>query len=204
MRGYTTTLMLLVLYLSGCMATDVTPRVALCEDLAGFHLTATTSNELAQKYFDQGLTLYYGFNHDAAIGMFTQAAALDSNFAMAYWGCAISAGPHINNPMMDSAAAIAAFEAVTRASSLESSCSQVERALILALRERYAWPVPENRAALDSAYADAMREVFERFPAECLHRSERHDEAMAADAQFRKVWSRADIDIKASCFCRVN
>jgi tetratricopeptide (TPR) repeat protein len=165
MRRYTLTLMLaLALCIPGCMVTDITPKVALREDLSDFHREATTSSELAQKYFDQGLTLYYGFNHDAAIGMFTQAAELDSNFAMAYWGCAISAGPHINNPMMDSAAAIAAFEAVTRAASLESSCSQVERALILALQERYAWPAPENRATLDSAYADAMRDVYRRFP----------------------------------------
>lgn len=164
MRRYVSAMLLFVLCLSGCARKNVEPTVELREDLAGFHRAVTTSDETAQKYFDQGLTLYYGFNHEAAIAAFEQAAALDSNCAMAYWGRAISAGPNINNPFMDSAACLAAYEAVSRAASLESSSSRVERALILALKERYAWPPPENRASLDSAYADAMRVVYRQFP----------------------------------------
>lgn len=164
MRRSCSAMLLFVLCFSGCARNDVEPTVELREDLAGYHRTVTTSDETAQKYFDQGLTLYYGFNHEAAIAAFEQAAALDSNCAMAYWGRAISAGPNINNPLMDSAACLAAYEAVSRAASLESSSSRIERALILALRQRYAWPPPENRASLDSAYADAMRLVHLQFP----------------------------------------
>jgi hypothetical protein len=46
--------------------------------------------------FLQGLTLYYGFNHEAAIKSFRQVILLDPDCAMAWWGQAISAGPNIN------------------------------------------------------------------------------------------------------------
>ena len=164
MRRSCSAMLLFALCFAGCARNDIEPTVELREDLAGYHRTVTTSDETAQKYFDQGLTLYYGFNHEAAIAAFEQAATLDSNCAMAYWGRAISAGPNINNPLMDSAACLAAHEAVSRAVLLESSSSRVERALILALRQRYAWPPPESRASLDSAYADAMRLVHRQFP----------------------------------------
>ncbi len=164
MRIYSPGLLLCILFLSGCTKTEPHTEVPLRADLAGFHRTVTTQSELSQKYFDQGLTLYYCFNHDAAIESFNQAAALDSTCAMAYWGRAISAGPNINNPLMDSAAAVSAFEAVSRAAKFSSGCTEVERALISALQARYAWPAPENRASLDSAYAVAMRRVYNEFP----------------------------------------
>lgn len=164
MRLYSSGLLLCTLIFAGCTQNETQPTVPLREDVAGFHRTVSTQNDLAQRYFDQGLTLYYGFNHDAAIESFNQAAALDSNCAMAYWGRAISAGPNINNPLMDSAAAMSAFEAVSRAAALADGCTEVERALIGALQARYAWPAPENRAGLDSAYAIAMRKVYSDFP----------------------------------------
>jgi tetratricopeptide (TPR) repeat protein len=164
MRIYSSGLLLCILLLSGCTRNETQPTVPLREDLAGFHRTVSTQSELAQKYFDQGLTLYYGFNHDAAIESFVQAAALDSTCAMAYWGRAISAGPNINNPLMDSAAAVSAFQAVSRAAELSSGCTAVERALIAALQARYLWPAPENRASLDTAYANAMRMVWKEYP----------------------------------------
>ena len=40
----------------------------------------------------------------------------------------------------------------------------MEQALIEALSHRYANPQPDNRAALDQAYADAMRSVWKSFP----------------------------------------
>lgn len=58
--------------------------------LGHLHHPITTSNPLVQRYFDQGLTLVYAFNHDEAARSFTYAAQLDPKCAMAYWGIALA------------------------------------------------------------------------------------------------------------------
>ena len=141
-----------------------TPLVPLYDGLSKYHREVSTNSEKAQKYFDQGLALFYGFNHEAAILSFQQVIALDSNCVMAWWGQAISSGPNINNPVMDSIAKIAAWENVLKAQEYLEGATPVEHSLITALSTRYTWPAPENRKDLDIAYADAMREVYETFP----------------------------------------
>jgi len=127
------------------------------EDLGRHHREVTTSSPEAQKWFDQGFTLYFGFNHEEAIHSFQRAAELDPECAMAYWGIAISAGPNINNPEMDEERSKLAFEMSRKA--LEMETAGVERDLIEALSLRYVWPAPEDRTEQNQAYADAMREV---------------------------------------------
>jgi tetratricopeptide (TPR) repeat protein len=133
----------------------------LRKDLEGFHRAVTTTSAEAQQYFDQGFTLYYGFNQQAAIASFAQAAALDTSCAMAWWGQAIAAGPNINNRSMDSAASLGAWNALRHALRLAPGSSQLEQDLIRALAARYAWPAPNNRTGLDAAYADAMRLLWQ-------------------------------------------
>ena len=60
------------------------------------HRPITTKSAEAQQYFDQGLTLVYAFNHDEAIRSFKQAAKLDPDCAMAWWGVALALGPNYN------------------------------------------------------------------------------------------------------------
>jgi hypothetical protein len=50
-----------------------------------------TSNEQAQKYFDQGLRLMYAFNHDEAYR--AAKAASSTKQAMPHWGMALALGP---------------------------------------------------------------------------------------------------------------
>jgi tetratricopeptide (TPR) repeat protein len=148
------------LLLTGCARKEVRVDTPLRADLQVYTFPVSTISPDAQKYFDQGLVLYYGFNHDAAIASFRQAAAYDPDLAMAWWGQAISAGPNINNPFMDSAAAHTAFLAVQEAVKLAPKATPLEQNLIRAIAERYAWPTPEDRKSLDLAYADVMREVW--------------------------------------------
>ena len=138
--------------------------IPLFENLSTYHRKVTTRSAEAQRYFDQGLTLYYGFNHEAAILSFRQAILLDPDCAMAWWGQAISAGPNINNPVMDSASKAAAWETVQKAQEHLGQATPLERGLIQALAARYAWPPPTDRKGLDSAYANAMRNVYRAFP----------------------------------------
>jgi len=148
-----------------CQSPDRKDRlVPIYQDLSKYHRSVTTDSEEAQAYFDQGLALMYGFNHEAAILSFRQAIELDPDCVMAWWGQAVSAGPNINNPEMDSTAKIAAWETLQQAVERAEKATPVEKGLIYALSERYAWPPPEDRRPLDTAYARAMGKVYTAFP----------------------------------------
>ena len=129
------------------------------DGLGGLHhpVTTKTNSTLAQKFFDQGLTLVYAFNHDEAADSFRQAAQLDPNLAMAYWGIALSLGPNINQPE-DTDRGKAAYAAILKAKSLETNASAPEREYIDALANRYA-PDGKMNNDLQLAYANAMRKV---------------------------------------------
>jgi tetratricopeptide (TPR) repeat protein len=140
------------------------PKAQLFSDMGKHSRPVTTESDQAREYFTQGLTWTYAFNHDEAIRSFTQAAALDPNFAMAWWGVALCQGPNYNDVEMTDARSSAAWEAMQKALALIDHATPVERALIEALSHRYARPWPKDRKKLDQAYADAMAEVWERFP----------------------------------------
>ncbi len=135
-------------------------RVPLFAGLGRHHRAVTTSSSLAQQYFDQGLVWAYAFNHDEAIRSFEEATRQDPNCAMAYWGIALCNGPHINNPKMTPERSKAAWAALQKAVSLKDRGEPAERAMISALEKRYADPAPEDRKALDEAYAAAMRDAW--------------------------------------------
>jgi tetratricopeptide (TPR) repeat protein len=140
---------------------SVKPEVPLFRGLGKHHRAVTTVSKEAQRYFDQGLTFIYAFNHDEAIRSFRQALVYDPDCAMAWWGIACANGPHINNPTMDPDRSTEAWEALRQARALAPGASEVEKALIEALAARYADPPPEDRRSLDQAYADAMRRVWQ-------------------------------------------
>ena len=114
-------------------------REPIFDGLGSLHhpVTTKTNSTLAQRFFDQGLTFVYAFNHDEAAGSFEQAAHLDPNMAMAYWGIALSLGPNINLPE-DTDRGKTAYAAIVQAKSLEENASAAEREYIDALAQRYA------------------------------------------------------------------
>ena len=137
--------------------------VPLQEDLGDHTYPISTSISGAQKYFDQGLILTYGFNHAEARRSFQEAARLDPKCAMCYWGEALVLGPNINAPM-DDAMVPQAYSAVQKSVSLSEGAKEKEKALIDALSKRYSKEVVKDRKYLDETYADAMRDVYKRFP----------------------------------------
>lgn len=143
---------------------DAKDRLApLLEGMGDLHFAVTTKNAMTQRFFNQGLVLSYAFNHKEAERAFREAARLDPDCAMAYWGAALVLGPNIN-ATMDQAENAAAYAALQKALALASPASEKEQAFINALSRRYAEIPPENRAALDEAYANAMREVAQKYP----------------------------------------
>lgn len=156
------------LAVSGCAAKASKPaaierQAPLFGDLGNLHHPISTKSEEAQRYFDQGLTLSYGFNHAEAERSFREATRHDPQCAMCYWGVALVLGPNINAPM-DPADVPEAYRASRKAVELADHASEKERAYIQALAKRYSENPPENRAPLDQAYADAMRDVAQQYP----------------------------------------
>ena len=140
-----------------------TGEVPLYSDLGDYHYAIGTSEPLAQQYFDQGLRLYYAFNHQEAIRAFREAQRLDPDCAMCWWGEALAWGPNINLPM-DSASGAAAYVAAQGALAVRDGAQPHEQALIDALAVRYEAAPPAARAHLDRAYADAMATVAAGHP----------------------------------------
>lgn len=139
--------------------------VRLYTDLGTHHKDIGTTVPDAQRYFDQGLRLLYGFNHAEAIRSFTRAAELDPNCAICWWGVAYAYGPHVNAGM-DSASGVKAYEAARKALSLDRKAAPWQRSYIEAVAARYAAVPPANRASLDSAYSRAMRDVAKKYPSD--------------------------------------
>ena len=144
-------------------APGVDPGKALDPNLGPLHHPVSTHNKQAQAFFDQGLKLAYGFNHEGAIASFTHATQLDPQLAMGYWGIAYALGPNYNAPMSPEAHALA-WAAIQQAVALKPKATPLEREYIDALAQRYSSDAKADTAPLSQAYADAMKAVHQRHP----------------------------------------
>jgi tetratricopeptide (TPR) repeat protein len=138
---------------------------ALLPGLGNYDFKITTRNPEVQRWFNQGLMLTFGFNHDAAERSFLKAAQLDPDCAMCWWGAALVLGPHVN-AQMDPADNPKAWQSLQRAVALAPKVTERERAFIHALESRYAQNPPEDRRALDEAYAKATGALVAQRPAD--------------------------------------
>src|SRR3954452_9352166 len=138
-------------------------QARLIPGLGPVHHPVTTTNRRAQAFFDQGLALVYGFNHDEARRSFQQAAKLDPNLAMAWWGVALTLGPNYNLPV-DPEREKAGYDAVQQAIALQGNASVPERAYINALAFRYSNDPKADLHQFDRAYRDAMAKLVKQYP----------------------------------------
>jgi tetratricopeptide (TPR) repeat protein len=125
-----------------------------------------TASPEAQRYFDQGLRLSFGFNHDEATRSFARAAELDPACAACLWGVAWTLGPNYNVPMLPDRAQ-AAWDALQAAVERKDRARPVDQALIVALTTRYKGPRPvdpPSQQPLSEAFAAAMRDVARAYP----------------------------------------
>jgi tetratricopeptide (TPR) repeat protein len=137
-------------------------------DLGKHTRPVTTSVPQAQAWFDRGLVWAYGFNHEEAVYCFEQALGHDPDCAMAHWGVGYALGPNYNKPWeaFDEddlrTSTERADAAVSQAEQLATRVAPVERALIEALRHRYAQE--GEREVWNARYAEAMGQVYVAFP----------------------------------------
>ena len=147
-------------------------------DLGSFTWPVTTSEPEAQLWFDRGMAWCYGFNHDEAIVCFGRALEHDPGCAMAHWGIAYAIGPNYNKPWEDfddddkHQSISLALSSIAAADEVAAGVTDVERALIGALARRFPATGenpddpsgPDDFAAWNDAYADAMRAVHRAHP----------------------------------------
>ncbi|HRI80586.1 MAG TPA: hypothetical protein PLR06_13725, partial [Cyclobacteriaceae bacterium] len=137
--------------------------IQLHDGLGDLHFSITAQNPLTQKFFDQGLRLIYGFNHIEALRSFVEAARLEPNCAMAYWGQALALGPNINdwNPKDREAMA---FTAIGNARKLTRNITPREVDFIQAMSTRYNGKAYNVRDSLNSTYRIAMKALSQKYP----------------------------------------
>lgn len=154
---------LCVLLANVCSSFAQSRSPALMPGLGQHHHTISTKNPEAQRFFDQGLTLVFAFNHEEAARTFRRASELDPQSAMAFWGIALALGPCINLDV-DPPHEKAAYDAVQKALLLSPGATQKERDYIHALATRYSPDSKVDLRKLDVEYAHAMRELSKRYP----------------------------------------
>ncbi len=131
--------------------------VVLYQGLGAWRHPIATKSADAQKYFDQGLALLYGFNRYEALRSFRKASELDPAAVMPYWGMAAAQGPYVNmdgDPSFDLKAACAAVDSSRKKS---GAAPERERGYLEAVA---AW-CPEFRPA---EYIRAMKALAEKWP----------------------------------------
>src|SRR4051812_25163281 len=105
--------------------------IPLLNGWGNYRMPVTATHDSAAIYFEQGINMYYGFHIIEALASFDKATKFDNNFAMGYWGKALSYGPNIND--LGYSASPDALTAVQKAKELYSNCTPVEKALIDAM-----------------------------------------------------------------------
>ena len=143
----------------------------LFKGMGEYHRVIQTKDPGAQRFFDQGMVLAFGFNHTEAIRSFRAAQKLDPTCAMCFWGEALATGPNINvtakgKAIMSPDEQTAAFVALGKAQAVAVGKPQVERDLVDALAKRYAPQPVDDRDPLDHAYAAALGDLVAKYPAD--------------------------------------
>jgi tetratricopeptide (TPR) repeat protein len=172
----------------GTPSDQPTGTAPLLIGLGHLHHPITTSNPTAQRYFDQGLTLVYAFNHDEAARSFEYAAKLDPKCAMAYWGIALARGPNYNEWEIDPGREKASADAIKQAQGLASKATSAEQAYIAAFAKRVSADPKTDQNKMGAAYRDAMRDVMRAYPNDLDAAVLFADAAM--DLHAWKLWKR--------------
>src|SRR5579885_3661718 len=127
------------------------------------HHPIRTSSSEAQAYFDQGMTLVYGFNHEEAVRSFQRAAEIDPSSPMPLWGIALAVGPNYNLDV-DAEREKLAYDTIQKALKLAEHAPQIEKDYVSALAARYSGDPNPDYKKLSRDYADAMAALSRKYP----------------------------------------
>jgi len=157
------TLCLLTAALIACSPSEDKQALApLLEGIGSLHVPISTELELTQRYFNQGMTFYYAFNHAEAERAFREALRLDPECAICYWGIALTLGPNYNQPMPEQNNE-PAWQALGRAVQNNHFADLREQQLMNALAGRYKPNWQGDRRELDLDYMERMKALSEMY-----------------------------------------
>jgi tetratricopeptide (TPR) repeat protein len=132
------------------------------------HLAITTSNPKAQEFFDQGLAQLHSFWAVEAERSFLQAAELDPEAPMPWWGVAmVSAGDYRPRHQLEQgvyapAPAVRAKAAAERALALSGKATDLEKMYIASIVARRM----PGSANPDEGYISGLRAIAAKYPRE--------------------------------------
>ena len=140
------------------------------------HLKITTSSAEAQKFFDQGLAQMHSFWAVEAERSFLQAASLDPDAPMPWWGVAmVASGDYrprhqLENPtngnVQRSPAGGRAIEAAKKAvalSEIPGKATDLEKMYIASIAARRTPPAGKTA---DEGYVEGLRAISAKYPKE--------------------------------------
>jgi len=142
---------------------NLNKKAPLLKGLGTIRYSITTRSQMAQKYFNQGLALTYGFNHGEAARSFKTAISLDSTCAMAYWGLALVLGPNYNAALNPTSLTDINF-AIDNAIKYRHQVKENERVLIDAISKRFPRQEVKDMTPYYEAYAARMKKAYDQFP----------------------------------------
>ncbi len=141
-----------------------TKPATLLPGMGNDHHPITTKNPEAQRFFDQGLMMIFGFNRPEAVRSFRRAAELDPQAAMPHWGLSLALGRHLNMDTDMDVQAQEAHQAIQKAVALRANASPVEQAYIQALAKRCSGETNADWEKIDQDYHDAMQGLMRQYP----------------------------------------
>jgi tetratricopeptide (TPR) repeat protein len=128
--------------------------VALLNGMGAYSRPISGAAPEAQRFFNQGLNLLYGFNRYEALRSFQKAAELSPRAAMPLWGIAMAQSPHVNMDLDGDA-------------NLKEACAALERTkgLSAPVHEQVLVDAAFRRCPEDSPeYVDAMKAAAAAYP----------------------------------------
>ena len=140
-------------------------RTTLLGNLGSYHRAIKTTRDDAQKFFDEGLTLLYGFNHEESFKSFELAAAKDPSSPMPHRGMSLALGTNIND-VAPADRLKQAYAHLAEAEKRKGAGSEVEQGLVDALAKRYTADASGDQMPREQAYSAAMGELAKKFPAD--------------------------------------
>ena len=171
----------------GTRADADTRPVTLMAGIQGVHFPISTRRDEAQKFFDQGLTLVYAFNHDEAVRSFRKAAEIDPASPMPLVGHRARARPEHqprrrSRPREGGVRRGAARGAAGRARAGEGTRVRdgVSQSATRTIRRR-------TSKALAVEYKDAMRQLTRTYPND-MHAATLYAESLM-DLHPWQLWS---------------
>jgi len=125
----------------------------------------STKNPQAQAFFDQGLRLAWGFYFPESIASYQEAARMDPDHPMPFWGMAHAMGPNPNSryARMPDDPKGEGLKAINKALDRIDRATPLEAKLIRALHVLYDQQTIPDQDDRDQAYLTAMRSLNQEY-----------------------------------------